>query len=65
MYKLTLVLLFALFSLIFAIPEQVVPVKIDELEKRYSEHYLGGVHAFLPTNFMVLTFRFVGNTLLS
>ncbi|KAF8468075.1 hypothetical protein DFH94DRAFT_776936 [Russula ochroleuca] len=34
MYKLTLVLLFALFSLIFAIPEQVVPVKINKLEKR-------------------------------
>jgi hypothetical protein len=56
MYKLTLVLLFALFSLIFAIPEQVVPVKINKLEKRdVSRRALsnygtyGTVHTFLPT----------------
>ncbi|KAF8470907.1 hypothetical protein DFH94DRAFT_856392 [Russula ochroleuca] len=52
MYKLTLVLLFALFSLIFAIPEQVVPVKIDELEKRYSEHYLGGAILYFPSEIL-------------
>ena len=53
MYKLTLVLLlapFALFSLVVAIPKPV-PDKIDELEKRQSNHhdYIGKVRASLPT----------------
>jgi hypothetical protein len=43
MYKLTLVSLFALSSLVFAIP-QPVPDKIDELGKRSD--YSGTVRAF-------------------
>ena len=38
MYKLTLVLLFALSSLVFAIPQQVTD-KIDELGKRGGAFY--------------------------
>jgi hypothetical protein len=64
MYNLTLVPLFALFSLVFAIPKPG-PEKIDELERRDGQIFIGQVRAYrhisLPSRLIQFTMLTVGS----